>query len=89
MKEMLFLFHKNWEWNSVNRFVGALKASNWFFIVVGVLMTTTLWILEEYEDNIVKYAFSKKKKKSDGIFVNKFNFWGERGKSKFQKKNMR
>ena len=30
----------------------------------------------------------KKKKKSDGIFVNNLNFWDERDKSKFQKKNM-
>ena len=88
MKEMLFLVHKNWEWKSVNRFLGALRASNWLFMVVGVLMAIAiLWILEEDEDNRVKYAFSKKKEKSDGILVNNLNFEGERGKSKF-KRNM-
>ena len=62
VKEMLFLVHKNWERNSVNRFLGALRASNWLFMVVGVLMTMTiLWILEEDGGDWVKYAFSKKK----------------------------
>ena len=88
---MLFLVHKNWERNSVNRFLGALRASNWLFMVVGVLMAMTiLWILEEDEGNRVKYAFSEKKnreKKSDGIFLNNLNFMDERGKSKFQKKH--
>ena len=59
-------------------------------MVVGVLMAMTiLWILEEDEGDIVKYAFSKEKKekKSDGIFVNNLNFGDERGKSKFKKKH--
>ena len=82
---MLFLLHKNWERMSVNRFLCALRASNWLFMVVGVLMAMAiLWILEEYEGDRVKYAF---KKKSDGIFVNNLNFGSERGKSKFQKKH--
>ena len=60
---MLFLVHKNWERKSVNRFLGALRASNWLFMVVGVLMAMAiLWILEEDEGDKVKYAFSKKKK---------------------------
>ena len=81
---MLFLVHKDWERKSVNRFLGALRVSNWLFMVVGVLMAMTiLWILEEDEGDRVKYAFSKKK--SDGIFMNNLNFGGERGKSKFQK----
>ena len=81
---MLFLVHKNWERKSVNQFLGALRASNWLFMVVGVLMTMTiLWILEEDESDIVKYAFLKKN--SDDIFVNNLNFGSERGKSKFQK----
>ena len=64
VKEMLFLVHTNWERKSVNRFLGALKASNWLFMVVGVLMAMTiLWILEKYEGYRVKYAFSKKKEK--------------------------
>ena len=84
VKEMLFLVHKNWEIKSVNRFLGALRASNWLFMVVGVLMTmSTLWILEEDEGYRVKYAFSKKK--SDDIFVNNLNFRDKRDKSKFQK----
>ena len=66
--------------------MGALRASNWLFMVVGVLMTKTiLWLLEEDKGDRVKYAFSKKK--SDGIFMNNLNFGGERGKSKFQKKH--
>ena len=60
---MLFLVHKNWERNSVNRFLGALKASNWLFMVVGVLTAMAiLWILEEDKGDRVKYAFSKRKK---------------------------
>ena len=48
---------------SVNRFLGALRASDYLFMVVGVLMAMTiLWILKEDEDNRVKYAFSKRKK---------------------------
>ena len=44
--------------------LGALRASNWLFMVVGVLMAMTiLWILEEDEDNRVKYVFSKKQEK--------------------------
>ena len=59
---MLFLVHKNWERKSVNRFLGALKVSNWMFIVVDVLMAMTiLWILEEDEGDRVKFAFLKKK----------------------------
>ena len=86
-KEMLFLVHKNWERKSVNRFLGALRASNWLFMVVGVLMIMAiLWILEEDEGGRVKYAFSKEMKKNDGIFVNNLNFEGERIKSKFKKK---
>ena len=61
---MLFLVHKNWERKSVNRFLGALRVSNWLFMVVDVLMAIAiLWILEENEGDRVKYAFSKKKKK--------------------------
>ena len=63
VKEMLFLVHKNWERKSVNRFLGALRASNWLFMVVGILMAMTiLWILEEDEGGRVKYAFSEEKK---------------------------
>ena len=66
---MLFLVHKNWERKSVNRFLGALRASNWLFMVVGVLMAMTiLWILEEDEGDRVKYAFSKKKEKKSDTF---------------------
>ena len=80
----MFLVHKDWERKSVNRFVGTLRASNWLFMVVGVLMAMTiLWILEEDENDRVKYAFSKKK--NNGIFVNNLNFEGEKGKLKFQK----
>ena len=58
---MLFLAHKNWERKSINRFLGALRASNWLFMVVGVLMAMTiLWILKEDEGDRVKYAFKKK-----------------------------
>ena len=61
---MLFLVHKNWEWKSVNQFLSALRASNCLFMVAGVLMAMTiLWVLEEDEDNRVKYAFSKRQKK--------------------------
>ena len=64
--------------------LGALRVSNWLFMVVGVLMAITiLWILEEDEGDRVKYAFSKK---NDGIFVNNLNFGSEKSKSKFQKK---
>ena len=60
---MLFLVHKNWERKSVNRFLCALRFSNWLFMVVGVLTAMTiLWILEEDEGDRVKYAFSKRKK---------------------------
>ena len=59
---MLFLVHKNWERKSVNQFLGTLRALNWLFMVVGVLMAMTiLWILEEDETDKIKYAFSKKK----------------------------
>ena len=62
LKEMLFLVHKNWERKSVNRFLGAIRDSNWLFMVVGILMAMAmLWLLEEDEGDRVKYAFSKKK----------------------------
>ena len=52
---MLFLVHKNWETKSVNRFLGALRASNWLFIVVGVSMAIAiLWIFEEDEGDRAK-----------------------------------
>ena len=60
---MLFLVHKNWERKNVNRFLGALRASIWLSMVVGVLMAMTiLWILEEDEGDRVKMPFSKRKK---------------------------
>ena len=46
---------------SQNRFLGALRASNGLFMVVGVLMAMTiLLILEKDEDERVKNLFSKK-----------------------------
>ena len=72
---MLFLVHKNWIRKSVNRFLGTLKASNWLFMVVGILMAMTLlWILEEDECDRVKYAFLKRKKVI--TFSWKSELWG-------------
>ena len=74
VKDILFLVHKNWERKNVNRILAALRASNWLFMVVSVLMAMViLWIIEEDE--------------GDGIFVNNLNSGEERGKSKFQKKH--
>ena len=61
---------------SKNRNFGALRALNWLFMVVNVLMAMTiLYILGEDEDDKVKDSFSKNKiKKSNDIFVNNSNF---------------
>ena len=61
VKEMLFLVHKKWDRRSKNRFLCALRASNWLYMVVCVLIEMTiLQILDENEDERVKNLFSKK-----------------------------
>ena len=87
-KRCCFLVHTNWERKSVNRFLGALKASNWLLMVVGVLMAMTiLWMLKEDEGDRVKYAFSKKKKK---VMAFSWIIWilGMKEASQRSKKNM-
>ena len=43
--------------------MGALKASNWLFMVVKVLTIAILYLLEDDEGERVKMSFFKKKKK--------------------------